>query len=412
MSKNRNWLKTLAALGVLAVSGLIAVIVGLVMYVNAGAAPLHPQPQSAPSATQSDPSPRWSEAVDGSRQVMRAALAEQNLPGLSVAVGVDGDIAWAEGFGWADLKSRRRVTPTTRFRVGTASTMLTSAGVGILLEQGRLALDDEIQTHVPQFPKKPWPVTLQQVMEHAAGIGTDAEGDAPLSHQHCERPVEAVPQFADAALLFEPGTQHRQSNYGWILVSAAVEAAAGQPFLTFMREQVFRPLGMNDTGAESATEENPEDIGGPGEDPPPFTAIRELILEPLGIVSPRARPATDPATFYVPGWGPHPDFRHGLHVRHPRNLSCYAGAKAFYSTPSDLVRLGLAIDRGTLLQPNTVQLLQAPQQLTGELLGAKVVSVMTVPERGIVVAVASNISTADTSALAQKISDAFASARQ
>src|SRR5687767_217454 len=155
MSKNRNWLKTLAALGVLALSGLIAVIVGLVMYVNAGAAPLHPQPQSAPSATQSDPSPRWSEAVDGSRQVMRAALAEQNLPGLSVAVGVDGDIAWAEGFGWADLKSRRRVTPTTRFRVGTASTMLTSAGVGMLLEQGRLALDDEIQTHVPQFPKKP-----------------------------------------------------------------------------------------------------------------------------------------------------------------------------------------------------------------------------------------------------------------
>ena len=411
MSKNRNWFKTLAALGVLAVSGLIAVIVGLVMYVNAMAAPLHPQPQSAPSVTQPDPSPQWAEAVDRSRQVVRAALTEQNLPGLSVAVGVDGDIAWAEGFGWADLKASRRVTPATRFRIGTASTMLTSAGVGVLLDDGRLTLDDEIQAHVPQFPKKPWPVTLRQVMGHAGGIGTDIEGDAPLSGQHCERPVEALPRFADAALLFEPGTQSRQSNYGWILVSAAVEAAAGQPFLTFMREQVFRPLGMNDTGAESATEENPDDVGGPGEDAPPLRAIRELILEPLGIVGVRTRPATEPAPFYVPGLGPEPVFRHGVHVRHPRNLSCYAGAKAFFSTPSDLVRLGLALNSGKLLQPATAQSLQTPQQLTGELLGAKVVSVMTVRDGGIVVAVTSNIADADTATLASKVAEAFASTR-
>jgi hypothetical protein len=99
-------------------------------------------------------------------------------------------------------------------------------------------------------------------------------------------------------------------------------------------------------------------------------------------------------------------------VRHPRNLSCYAGAKAFFSTPSDLVRFGLAIDRGTLLQPVTAQLLETPQQLTGELLGAKVVSVMTVREGGTVVAVMSNASYADTSALAKKVSEAFAGARQ
>ena len=187
---------------------------------------------------------------------------------------------------------------------------------------------------------------------------------------------------------------------------------AGQPFLTFMREQVFRPLGMDDTGAESATKENPEDVGGPGEDPPPFTLIRELILEPLGVGGTKANcPAVeppDPATFYVPGWGPHPDFRHGLHVRHPRNLSCYAGAMAFFSTPSDLVRFGLAKNGGTLLQPATAQLLQTPQPLTGELLGAKVMSLMTSGDSGIVVAVMSNASYADTSALARTVAEAFA----
>jgi serine beta-lactamase-like protein LACTB, mitochondrial len=411
MSKNRNRLKTWAALIVLTAGGLLAVIVGRPVYLSANATPLHPQPESAPSVARSEPSPQWSAAVDRARHIMRAGLAGQNLPGLSVAVGAGENIVWAEGFGWADMRTGRRVTPDTRFRIGTASTVLTSAAVGVLLEQGRLTLDGEMQTYVPQFPKKAWPLTLRQVMGHVAGVASDDEDGQPLSQARCERPTEALPHFADRELLFEPGTQYRYSKYGWVLVSAAVEAAAGQPFLTFMREQVFRPLGMDETGAESATKENPEDVGGPGEDPPPFTLIRELILEPLGLGGTQATSATgespDPATFYVPGWGPHPDFRHGLHVRHPRNLSCYAGAMAFFSTPSDLVRFGLATNGGTLLQPATAQLLRMPRQLAGELLGAKVVS-LTRGENGVVVAVTSNASYADTSALALKVAEAFA----
>ena len=66
-----------------------------------------------------------------------------------MAVGAGSDIVWAEGFGWADLENRVPVAPDTRFRIGTASTALTSAAVGLLLEKGRLKLDDEIQTYVP-----------------------------------------------------------------------------------------------------------------------------------------------------------------------------------------------------------------------------------------------------------------------
>ena len=174
------------------------------------------------------------------------------------------------------------VTPDTRFRIGTASTVLTSAAVGVLLEKGRLRLDDEIQTYVPQFPKKQWPVTLRQLMAHVGGVGTDGGDEGPLFRQRCERPVEALEHFAEDELLFEPGTQYRHSKYGWILVSAAVEAAAAQPFLAFMREQIFRPLGMDQTGAESATEENPERVGEPAEDPPFLTLIHQLILSRWG----------------------------------------------------------------------------------------------------------------------------------
>ena len=427
--------------------GLLAAIVGLVTYMRATAAPLHPQPESAPSVTRSAPSPQWSEAVDRARHIVRAGLGGQNLPGLSVAVGVGGDVVWAEGFGWADVKNRVPVAPETRFRIGTASKVLTSAAVGLLLEKGRLDLDQQIQTYVPQFPKKPWPVTLRQLMGQVAGVATDGGDEGPLLRQRCERPVDALRHFADRELLFEPGTQYRDSKYGWILVSAAVEAAADQRFLTFMREQIFKPLGMNDTGAESSTEENPDHVGEPGEDAPFLTLFHDVILEPLGIGVRKTTSATaDRATFYSPLTAGRATFyfpkfrtepRYGPHVMRPHNLSCYAGSMAFFSTPSDLVRFGLAIDRGTLLQPATAQLLQTPQRLTsgqrtgyglgwnletvtlageaaqaaghdGETLGRRVMSLMTFRERGIVVVVMSNILSSDTSTLARNVAAAFA----
>ena len=422
------------ALAVLAIGLLLsAVLTVLPMFVSSMAAPLHAEPQQAPSAAESEPSPEWADAVTRARQVARAALVEENLPGLSVAVGAGGDVVWAEAFGWANIKDQTPVTPETRFRISTASEALTSAAVGALIEKNRLQLDDEIQKYVPEYPKKRWPLTLRQVMAHAGGLPADDENT--LNRQRCERPAEALPVFADRELLFEPGTQYRYSHYDWILTSLAIEAASDQPFLMFMRDQVFAPLRMNDTGAESAKQENPGAHGEPAEDAPPLVLFHDLVLEPWGLGH-RPQEPTEWATSYVRGWGPKPAFRHGMHVKFPRNLSCYAGALAFFSTPSDLVRFGLAINSNRLLQPATVQSLQAPQQLrsaqqtghglgwdrqtvslagsrtaaighnTGPVTGA-VVSFMTFPERGIAVAVMSNISHADTSALAVKVAEAF-----
>jgi len=388
-----------AGLIVLAIAAIPVALVGLWVFMRATATPLHPNPQGAPSVTHSAALPKWAAAVDQGRQIVRAALTEQNLPGLTVAVGVDGGIVWAEGFGLADLETRATVAPEMRFRIGTASKALTSAAVGLLLEDGRLKLDDVIQTYVPEFPEKQWPVTLRQLMGHVAGVGSDGGDEGPLLSRRCDRPVEGLQAFADRALRFEPGTQYRYSSYGWILVSAAVEAAAGEPFLTFMRKQVFEPLGMRDTYADSATE-----------------------------------PSPTRATFYFPRFASDP--RYGPHVMRPIDHSCYAGSSVFLSTPSDLVRFGLAINNGTLLQPATVRLLQTPQPLAsgeetgyglgwdletvalageetrwvghdGETLGGMVASLLTFPEHGIVVSVIANISYADTEGLALKIAQAF-----
>lgn len=399
MAKSWNRTETWVALLVLGAGGLMLGIAGLWVYVSATATPLHPNPQEVPSATLADPSKKWAEAVNAARESVRAELAAQNLPGLSVAVGSNGEIVWAEGFGWADLGKRVTVEPHTRFRIGTASIPLTAAAAGLLLERNRLKLDDEIQTYVPEFPKKKWPVTLRQVMGHVAGIGSDSGDEGPLFSQHCDRPVEALPHFASEDLRFEPGTEYRYSRYGWIVVSAAIEAAAQEPFLTFMQTQIFEPLGMHDTAADS-----PADT------------------------------TSDQATAYFPRFAADP--KYGPDLMRPLNYSCYAGSSVFVSTPTDLVRFALAINGGKLLKADTVQLLQASQRTTsgqetgyglgwdresvtlggkpttvvghdGDSLGGTVSSLMTF-QNGIVVAVTSNVSYADTPGIALKIAEAFA----
>jgi serine beta-lactamase-like protein LACTB len=187
-------------------------------------------------------------------------------------------------------------------------------------------------------------------------------------------------------------------------VSGAVEAAAGEPFLRFMRKQIFELLGMDHTRADSATD-----------------AIEGR------------------ATSYFPRFAADP--RYGPDPMREVDHSCYAGASNFVSTPSDLVRFGMAIGHGRLLQPATVEVLQAPQRLAsgeetgyglgwdlqnvevagaptrtvghdGELLGGMTASLVTIPEHWIVVAATANISYADTRGLALKIADAFASQRK
>lgn len=402
MSKSWNRIETWLTLGVLGVGGIILAIGGIWVYVSATAIPLHPSQQDVSSVPLSEPSSLWAGAAAQARESVRAGLAEQNLPGVSVAVGIGGDIVWAEGFGWANIESRTPVTPAHRFRIGNASIALTSAAAGVLLEEGRLSLDDSIQRHVPEFPQQQWPVTLRQLMAHVAGVRNDGGDEGPLFSEHCERPVDALRHF-NSELRFEPGTEYRFSNYGWILISAAVEAAAGEPFLTFMQKEIFEPLGMNDTRPDS-----------------------EAI-------------AADRATSYFPRFAADP--RYGPDLMRPLDYSCYAGASVFVSTATDMVRFGMAINTGKLLQPATVQLLQTPQRLAsgqetgyglgwdveavtlagkqtraighdGELLGGMATSLMTFPEHGIVVSVLSNTSYADTAGMALKIAEAFAEKRK
>ena len=132
----RSQLPTWAARTALTVGVLIAVGAAVLIHAVTVKAALFAQARAVPSFLDSEPSPQYAAAVERARDIVRTAVLEQNLPGLSVAVGArvpsagvakeSGTIVWAEGFGWRDVDTRTPVTPNTRFNIGTAASVITA----------------------------------------------------------------------------------------------------------------------------------------------------------------------------------------------------------------------------------------------------------------------------------------------
>src|SRR5439155_277861 len=192
--------------------------------------------------------PAYASTVARARALVCDKLAGR-ISGLQVAVGVDGKLVWSEGFGYADVARKIPVTAETQFRIGSVSKPMTAAAVALLYEQGKLDLDAPVQRYVPSFPDKGVPITTRQLAGHLAGI-RHYRGDEFLLNRRFTSVLEGLTIFQGDSLLFPPGTKFSYSTYGWNLISAVVEAAAGQDFLSYMGRNVFRPLGMTHTAAD------------------------------------------------------------------------------------------------------------------------------------------------------------------
>jgi CubicO group peptidase (beta-lactamase class C family) len=253
------------------------------------------------------------------RQVLTDTMRALGSPGASIAVMLDGRLIWSEGFGLADVEQQVAATRRTVFRVGSISKSITAAALGYLMEHGKVDLDAEVQRYVSGFPRKRFPITVRQVAGHLSGIRHYRPGEFE-NQKHYETVLEGHSFFTDDSLLFEPGTRFQYSSYGWNLIAAVIEGAAGEPYLGFMRKTVFGPAGMNHTYPEFADSIIP---------------WRADFYQYTGNV------------------------RGMLNAPYVDNSYKWAGG-GFVSTSEDLVRFGQAMLSGTLLQPETVATLWTP----------------------------------------------------
>ena len=247
-----------------------------------------------------------------------AAIAEDGedrLPGYAAAVGVGDRIVYSRAAGFADVDSRRAATSRTRFRIYSASKSMGATAAMMLAESGQLDLDAPVSTYLPDLPAYVGQVTVRQILAHRSGVRHYRPGEwDSVSDINCAGPKEALPDFINDPLEFEPGSDYRYSTFGFVLLSAVLEAASGQPFDVFVRERIFEPAGMTATAIEGRPSDG-------------FDVATFYDRNDAGEFSPTA----------------------GI------DASCKYFGGGMLSTAEDMVRFGLALVEGRLVKPSSLQ---------------------------------------------------------
>jgi CubicO group peptidase (beta-lactamase class C family) len=177
------------------------------------------------------------------------ALKRPGAVGLSVAVARAGKMVVEQGAGIADLEFNVPANRETSFRIGSVTKQFTAAAIMKLAEQRKLALDDDIAKYIPEFKSGGRKVTIRQLLNHASGVPNyTAQPDfvtkaAPLDLTHAEllKSIEGVP------FDFEPGKGWHYSNTGYYLLGMIIEVVSKRPYATFVKEELFEPLGLTRT---------------------------------------------------------------------------------------------------------------------------------------------------------------------
>jgi len=326
-------------------------------------------------------------------QIAKQFLEESGVSGLTITVGTAEQIIWSRGFGYADLEQGVPIDPSlTKFRVGSTAKSMTAVAIGQLYESGKLDLDKPIQIYLPGFPQKSGTITTRQLAGHLAGIRHYANEEEFLSAVPYQSITAALSIFADDPLLFAPGSKFSYSTYGYNLISAVLESAAGEDFLDYMERNVFEPSGMNST-------------------------VPDRVFP---LISHRSR-------YY--------SIKDGELTNAPwvDNSNKWAGG-GLLSTSEDLVRFGQAHLSEILLKHQTIEMMWTSQKTssnveTGYGIGwaietdesnhkiirhgggsvGGITDLRIYPDQGLVIAVISNTAPADVKTIAAKIAEYFLS---
>ncbi|HEX3250428.1 MAG TPA: serine hydrolase [Pyrinomonadaceae bacterium] len=182
-------------------------------------------------------------------------------PGLTIGF-IKDNFIWVKGYGFADLENRVSAKPESAYRLASVTKSMTAVAIMQLVEKKKIDLDAEVQTYVPYFPKKQWPVTVRQVLGHLGGISHYKNADQELHIKDHKSTREAIAIFQDFDLVAEPGTRYNYSSYGYNLLGAIVEAASGMSYGEYMKQNVWGPAGMSDTRMDNPQEVIPNRVRG------------------------------------------------------------------------------------------------------------------------------------------------------
>jgi CubicO group peptidase (beta-lactamase class C family) len=201
---------------------------------------------AAPARTLVDPSPAQVDAA------VESARVAQRIPGVAVAICRDGKLTKATGYGLANVELNVPVIPETIFQTGSVGKQFTSMAVMMLVEQGKIALEDKINKYLPESPAIWKHVTVRQLLTHTSGIADyggeeDTMGKGVINFRKDYTEEELIHAFSKMPMDFAPGEKWSYSNTGYVLLGIIIHRASGEFYGDYLQERIFKPLGMNST---------------------------------------------------------------------------------------------------------------------------------------------------------------------
>lgn len=239
-----------------------------------------------------------------------------------IAVARQGRILISRGYGYADTLFHDPNTPQTKFFIGSITKQFTAAAILLLNERGQLSLDDPISQYLPDCPSDPGDrITIRQLLTHTSGLPNYTDFPEMILNRTAEiEPDDIIASFKDLPLESEPGTKFKYGNSGYVLLGAIIEAVSGQSYEAFLHKELFKPLGMLNSGYGRRETGLPNRAEG-------------YMIDPTG----------------------------HLVGAVPIHFSILHSAGALYSTAEDMLKWDAGLRNGKILTPGSVSMMTSPQ---------------------------------------------------
>ncbi len=184
-------------------------------------------------------------------QVIQSFVSGKQFMG-SVLVARDGKVVLSKGYGSANLEWAIPNSPETKFRLGSVTKQFTAASILLLEERGKLSVNDPVKKYIGDAPAAWDKVTIYHLLTHTSGIPSFTSfPDYGPTEAIPTTPEKLVARFRDKPLEFQPGEKWNYSNSGYVLLGYLIEKITGESYEKFVRENIFQPLAMKDSGYDS-----------------------------------------------------------------------------------------------------------------------------------------------------------------
>jgi CubicO group peptidase (beta-lactamase class C family) len=174
-------------------------------------------------------------------ELVRQEMNSQRIPGISLLVNKDGQTVLAKGYGLANVEHQVAVKPETVFQSGSVGKQFTATAVMMLVEDGKIGLDDKIGKYLTNAPQSWANITVRKLLTHTSGLG-GYPSDFDLRRDYTED--ELLTKVMATPLAFQPGEKWSYSNLGYLTLGVLVSKVAGKFYGDFLQERIFKPLGM------------------------------------------------------------------------------------------------------------------------------------------------------------------------